>query len=45
MICAVCRESAIADRTCQKWFMKFCAGDFLLDNAPCSGRPVEVDND
>ena len=28
----------------QKWFAKFCAGDFLLDNAPRSGRPVEVDS-
>ena len=25
--------------------MKFCAGDFLLDDAPLSGRPVEVDRD
>ena len=25
--------------------MKFCAGDFLLDDAPQSGRPVEVDSD
>ena len=25
--------------------MKFCAGDFLLDDAPRSGRPVEVDSD
>ena len=25
--------------------MKFCAGDFSLDNAPRSGRPVEVDSD
>ena len=30
---------------CQKWFVKFCAGDFLLDDAPWSGRPVEVDSD
>ena len=29
---------------CQKWFAKFSAGDFLLDDAPWSGRPVEVDN-
>ena len=29
---------------CQKWFAKFCAGDFLLDDAPQSGRPVEVDS-
>ena len=25
--------------------MKFCAGDFSLDDAPWSGRPVEVDRD
>ena len=30
---------------CQKWFVKFCAGDFLLDDAPWSGGPVEVDSD
>ena len=29
----------------QEWFAKFCAGDFLLDDAPQSGRPVEVDSD
>ena len=44
-ICAVHGEGAVTDRTCQKWFAKFCAGDFLLDDAPRSGRPVEVDSD
>ena len=34
----------MTDRMCQKWFAKFCAGDFLLNDAPCSGRPVEVDS-
>ena len=29
---------------CQKWFEKFCAGDFSLDGVPQSGRPVEVDS-
>ena len=24
------------------WFVKFCAGDFSLDNAPCLGRPVKL---
>ena len=38
-------EGAVTDQTCQKWFVKFCAGDFSLDNAPQSGRPVEVDSD
>ena len=44
-ICAVYGEGAVTDRTCQKWFAKFNVGDFSLDNAPRSGRPVEVDSD
>ena len=42
-ICAVYGEGAMTDRTCQKWFAKFRAGDFSLDDAPGSGRPVEID--
>ena len=38
-------ESAVTDGMCQKWFAKFRAGDFSLDDAPWSGRPVEVDSD
>ena len=30
---------------CEKWFAKFHAGDFSLDDAPWAGRPVEVDSD
>ena len=37
-------EGAVTDQMCQK-FAKFHAGDFLLDDAPWSGRPVEVDRD
>ena len=44
-ICAVYGEGAVTDRTGQKWVVKFRAGDFSLDNAPRSGRPVEVDSD
>ena len=33
----------VTDGTCQKWFAKFHAGSFSLDDAPWSGRPVEVD--
>ena len=29
---------------CQKWFLKSCAGDFLLDDASLSGRSVEDDS-
>ena len=42
---AVYGEGAVIGGTCQKWFAKFCAGDFSLDDAPWSGRPVEVDSD
>ena len=38
-------ESAVTDQTCQKWFAKFRAGDFSLDDAPPPGRPVEIDSD
>ena len=44
-ICAVYREGVVTDQTCQTWFAKFHEGNFLLDNAPWSGRPVEVDHD
>ena len=44
-ICAMYREGAVTDRMHQKWFVKFCAGDFMLGNASQSGRPVEVDSD
>ena len=33
-ICAVYREGAVVEQMCQKWFAKFHAGDFSLDNAP-----------
>ena len=36
-ICAVYGEGAVTDRTCQKWFAKFPAVDFSLDNAPRVG--------
>ena len=44
-ICAVYGEGAGMYRMCQKWFVKFCIADFWLDDAPWSGRPVEVDSD
>ena len=44
-ICAVYGEGAVTNQMCQKWFAKFHAGDFLLDDAPWSGRPVGVDSD
>ena len=37
-------EGAVTDEACQKQFAKFCAGDFSLDDAPWSGRPIEADS-
>ena len=42
---AVYGEVTMADQTCQKWFAKFYAGHFSLDNASRLGRQVEVDQD
>lgn len=28
-----------------KWFAGYFVRDFLLNNAPCLGKPVEVNND
>ena len=44
-IYAVCGEGAVTDQTCQKWFVKFCVGDFSLDNVPGLGISIEVDSD
>ena len=41
-------KGAVTNRMCQKWIVKSCAGDFLLDRllyVPQSGGPVEVDSD
>ena len=37
-------EGAVTDWACQKWFVKFHAGDFLRDDATQSGKTVEVDS-
>ena len=37
-------EGAVTGQTCQKWFLKFHARDFSLDNISWSGKPVEVDS-
>ena len=35
----------MTDRACHEWCAAFRAGEFLLDHAPWSGSPVEVDSD
>ena len=37
-------EGAVTDQMSQNWFVRFDAGDSSLDDAPWSGRPVEVES-
>lgn len=38
-------EDVLTARQCQNWFAKFRSGKFDVEDAPRSGRPVEVDED
>ena len=42
--CAVYGEGAVSNRTCQKWFAKFQAEDFSLDDTPRSGILDKIDS-
>ena len=41
--CAVHREGAVTERSARHWHARFKNGNFDLNDAPCSGRPVEFD--
>ncbi|GFW19124.1 hypothetical protein TNCV_254511 [Trichonephila clavipes] len=41
-LCDVFEEEAATARTTQRWFVKFCLGDFSLKNEPRSGRLLDV---
>ncbi|EZA53808.1 Histone-lysine N-methyltransferase SETMAR [Ooceraea biroi] len=43
-ICRVYGDDALTERVCQKWFAKFRSGDFDVNDAPRSGRPIEIDS-
>ncbi|GFY33940.1 histone-lysine N-methyltransferase SETMAR [Trichonephila clavipes] len=38
-------EGVLTVRQCQNWFAKFRSGNFDVEDAPHSGRPVEADED
>ena len=38
-------EDALNQRTCKKWFARFTAGDFDLNDRDPSGRPLEANDD
>ncbi|GFU56072.1 mariner transposase [Trichonephila clavipes] len=38
-------EGLLTVRQCQNWFAKFQSGNFDVEDAPRSGRPVEADKD
>ncbi|GFX16415.1 histone-lysine N-methyltransferase SETMAR [Trichonephila clavipes] len=41
----VYREGVLRVRQCQNWFAKFRTGNFDVEDAPRSGRPIETDKD
>jgi hypothetical protein len=38
-------EDVLTKHQCQNWFAKFQSGNFDVEDAPSSGRPVETDKD
>ena len=44
-MCAVYGENALSSRTCRKWFQRFRAGNFCLEDEERSGRPPQTDED
>ena len=38
-------EGVLTVRQCQNWFFKFRSGNFNVEDAICSARPVEADFD
>ena len=42
---AVYGEDALSSRTCRKWFQRFRAGNFCLENEERSGCPPQTDED
>lgn len=43
-ICSTYGVNAVDVRTCQRWFTRFKAGNFDLDDKERDGRPVEADD-
>ena len=39
------RENALSCGTCRKWFQRFRAGNFCLEDEERSGRPPQTDED
>lgn len=44
-ICDVYGSEAVTERTCQNWYKKFISGNFSLEDAVRSGRPLETSED
>lgn len=38
-------DNCLQERQCQRCFAKFRSGDFQVNDAPCSGKPIEIDDD
>jgi len=38
-------ENVLTERQCQNWFAKFRSGNFDVEDAPRSGKPVKANED
>ncbi|EFN78757.1 Histone-lysine N-methyltransferase SETMAR, partial [Harpegnathos saltator] len=43
-ICRVYGDDDLTERVCQRWYANFRPGDFDVNDAPRSGRPIEINS-
>ena len=44
-MCSEYIEDTVSLRVCYKWFSQFRSGNFSIEDAPRSGRPIVIEND
>ncbi|XP_066152028.1 histone-lysine N-methyltransferase SETMAR-like [Euwallacea fornicatus] len=44
-LCEVYGENCLTERQCQHWFARFGSGNFNVQGASHTGRPITIDND
>ncbi|XP_066137443.1 histone-lysine N-methyltransferase SETMAR-like [Euwallacea fornicatus] len=44
-LCEVYGENCLTERQCQRWFSRFRSGNFNVQDAPHTGRPITIDDD
>ena len=44
-LCDVYGEDCLIERQCQRWFVYFRSGNFSVQDAPHTGRPITIDDE